>query len=207
MGHFSIIPFLALLMALGISSAQAQSNSDETYRVYNAVIADMFAGDSVTFDTRAKVKQLILRDQTTSEYAGHGSKENWDSVKERFRGKLAEDTIADYDAKLKSPTALKRSFDLDLKYSFLSKKESDAIFDSGGNFDHTRDNWTKFYEKYPDSGGFIMLSNVGFSKTGDQALVYVVHWCGDLCGTGHYVLLSKDEDKWKVDEKAMIWIS
>jgi hypothetical protein len=41
----------------------------------------------------------------------------------------------------------------------------------------------------------------------NQALVYIEHGCGGLCGTGHYVLLEKGVDGWKVIKRSMVWIS
>ena len=179
---------------------------DDEYRVYDAAIRKMFAGDKVTFDTQAKVKQLIIRDKSITAYASGDKKENWQQVKIRLP-KLAEDTIAGYEADLKNPTDLKPNLDLPLKYYFLTLKDYETIFTSPDNMDPATDDWSKFYKKYPESGGYISLSNVGFNKSKDQALVYFVHWCGMLCGTGNYVLLSKDESGWKVDSVAMIWIS
>jgi hypothetical protein len=204
MKRYSFIILIFLVPIFG-SVAAAQS-SDEEYRVYDAVIAIMFAGGKVNFDGPSKVKQLIIRDVTTTNYAYGDDKESWKEVKERLQNKLTDDTIADYESKLKNPSELKRAFDIDLEYKLLSTGDHNAIFDSK-KFEDQQKDWSEFYEKFPDSGGHISLSNVGFNKTGDRALVYFVHWCGALCGTGHYILLSKCKQAWKVDTVAMIWIS
>ena len=67
--------------------------------------------------------------------------------------------------------------------------------------------WEKFYKRFPDSGGIVGVSRVGFNLETNQALVYVEHGCGDLCGTGHYMLLDKGESGWKVAKRYMSWIS
>lgn len=205
MKHFSYIVLLLLISIL--SSFVAAQTADEEYRVYDAVIAKMFAGGKVTFDGPSKVKQLIIRDITTTDYAFGDDKERWDDIKQLLQNKLTDDTIANYESKLKNATELKRAFDIDLEYTLLSKTDHDSIFDNRKKFEDQQKDWSEFYEKYPESGGYISLSNVGFNKTGDQALVYFVHWCGGLCGTGHYLLLSKCKKDWKVDTLAMIWIS
>lgn len=202
MKRYSLIVFLALTL----NSFAAAQASDVEYRVYDAVIANMFAGGKVTFDTKAAVKHLVIRDTTITQYAS-GDKENWEQVKVRLRNKLTDDTITDFESKLKKATEFKRTFDIDLEYSLLSVNDHDSIFDRRDNFDGFQKNWVNFYEKFPDSGGYISLSNVGFNKAEDQALVYFVHWCGGLCGTGAYILLKKVERSWSVDEAGLTWIS
>jgi len=64
-----------------------------------------------------------------------------------------------------------------------------------------------FYKLYPDSAGYNSFSRVGYDKGGHYALVYFVNWCGQLCGTGSYVLLENGRDGWIVKESAGIWIS
>jgi hypothetical protein len=56
--------------------------------------------------------------------------------------------------------------------------------------------WDSFYSRYPDSGGYIQLSAVGFSADKTKALVYLAHYCGSLCGTGGYAFLEKRDGKW-----------
>jgi hypothetical protein len=70
-----------------------------------------------------------------------------------------------------------------------------------------RGGWGEFYKRYPDSGGFISVSRPGFNKEMDQALIFIEHRCGDLCGTGHYILLEKSGDTWKVIQQNLVWIS
>lgn len=64
--------------------------------------------------------------------------------------------------------------------------------------------WEEFYKKYPDSGGFIGISPVGFNRERNQALIYLEHSCRSLCGSGHYILLSKNKEDWKVDKN--LWL-
>ena len=199
---------LSLLSLCSIVCAQTESakRQNENYLVYDAVIRRMFAGDKVTFDTQSKIKEVIIRQETTTDYAVAEKKEDWPEVKRRLPT-LSDETIADFEANHKLSTALKRSFDLSLKYSLFSKHDFDIIFDAGSNIDRMADNWAKFYQKFLDSGGYVQLSNVGLNKSRDQALVFVVHWCGVVCGTGHYIVLNKKDQVWNVEQIGMIWVS
>lgn len=187
-----------------VSAVQAQSPisklSDEEYRVYDAVINVMFAGDKVTFDTPTKIKTLVICDGTKRNDPESKQGENWSQVRIRFPS-LSDETFADYLKKIDDQTTLARSFDLKLPYLLIAKKDCE---DAGRRDD---DAWSEFYKKYPDSAGSISFSRVGFNKTGTQALVYFEHWCRDLCGTGHYLLLSKGEKGWQVIGRGEMWIS
>jgi hypothetical protein len=64
-----------------------------------------------------------------------------------------------------------------------------------------------FYERYPNTPGITTLSRVGFNEPLDQALVYIgtmSHW---KAGVGYYVLLSKVNGSWLVEQQVMTWIS
>jgi len=53
--------------------------------------------------------------------------------------------------------------------------------------------WEDFYKRYPNSGGWIELSAVGFNADKMAAVVYMGHYCGGLCGgAGFHVPQKKD---------------
>jgi hypothetical protein len=54
--------------------------------------------------------------------------------------------------------------------------------------------------------GVMMLSRIGYSSDGTQALVYVVKAC-PLCGGADYVLLTRTGDRWMVTATANDWNS
>jgi hypothetical protein len=178
---------------------QLDTSADE-YAVYSAVIARMFAGDKVTFDSQTKVKLLVIQDTTVTDSTASEAENNEQSFKKMFPV-LKEGVAADYKTKNSTPLHLKDSFELKLKHVLVEKQAIDKMFEEGGGW------WEEFYKKYPDSGGFISFSRVGFNSDVDQALVYIAHGCGGLCGTGHYVLLEKGVDGWKVVKRSMVWIS
>ncbi|HEY0763366.1 MAG TPA: hypothetical protein VGD61_13435 [Pyrinomonadaceae bacterium] len=173
--------------------------SAEEYAVYSAVIAEMFAGDRVTFDTQAKIKLLVIKDLTDTDVLTDYREQN-EVYFGRMFPTLAAGVVKDYKARNKQPVRLKDSFDLNIKHLVVKKEKIEKIFAGRGW-------WQEFYKIYPDSGGLIVLSRVGFSRAMNQALVYIQHGCGGLCGTGHYVLLEKSGDRWQVVKRNMVWIS
>jgi hypothetical protein len=51
--------------------------------------------------------------------------------------------------------------------------------------------WDAFYKTYPKAAGFWNISRPGYNSTHDEAMLYVGHQCGSLCGTGHLYFLKK----------------
>ena len=174
---------------------------DEEYAVFSAVVADMFAGGKVTFDTQAQVKVLVIKDHTVSDpLRAELESQDWKYLKQNFPS-VSQEAINDFVAKNKEAHQLKDAFNIELNHTMVKKEEIDQMFKGGVG------GWEEFYKRFPDSGGFVGVSRAGFNPELDQALVYMEHGCGGLCGTGHYLLLEKSDGKWKVSKKFMAWIS
>ncbi len=96
--------------------------------------------------------------------------------------------ISEYVKLNKGSWLLKRKFGIDIPYELISSAELTSTFEQGG--------WERFYAKYPDSGGLIELSAVGFNADKTVAVVYMGHSCGLLCGGGEFHVLQKRDGKW-----------
>ena len=90
-------------------------------------------------------------------------------------------------------------FQLTVPYVFFTPADEEMFKQADG--------WRAFYAKYPGSVGYVSLSRVGFNNEADQALVYVGHTCGGLCGTGKLVLLQKQNGLWGITKELLLWIS
>lgn len=55
--------------------------------------------------------------------------------------------------------------------------------------------------------GYFTLSGVGFNPSRTQAIFYIEHTCGGLCGGGWYVLMEKVGDAWQVRDEYYTWMS
>ena len=58
--------------------------------------------------------------------------------------------------------------------------------------------WREFYKVYPESGGLIELSGIGYNAAGDVAILAVDDGCGELCGSGMLVVVRRLAGVWKV---------
>lgn len=176
------------------SSVATQADSEtEEYAVYSALLNEKMIGE--------RTKLVVIKEETIAvdlkdDPVGRDSK----YVIERL-SPLSQATLDDYQTKNGESRSLTRNFDLKVNYVLLSKTENDVIFKEGPG------GWKAFYEKYPDSSGYVGFSRVGFNRKMNQALVYVVHGCGGLCGTGNYVLLVKENGLWKVHKELNMWVS
>jgi len=96
---------------------------------------------------------------------------------------------------------LSPSLDLEQDYALITQEEFEETFRGGHSM---RD---AFLARYPEPGGVVTFSRVGFGPKGDTALVRMAFVCGDLCGAGGLYLLAKEEGSWRVQEHLAAWMS
>jgi hypothetical protein len=96
--------------------------------------------------------------------------------------------IEDY-RRQNEPMLLQRRFNIEKPYEIVASETIDTL-----TKDH---NWEEFYKRYPESGGVIMMSAVGFGHDRTLAVVYTWSTCNNLCGRGSFNLLKKVGRKWK----------
>jgi hypothetical protein len=63
-----------------------------------------------------------------------------------------------------------------------------------------------FHREYPDWGGFIWLSRVGFNTKRTQALLMICFTPGSDSGEADLVLMQKDSGSWREMATEMLWI-
>lgn len=168
----------------------------EDYSVYSAVLDDFGPPEDPEEEWRGK--KIIISDQTdVSQKADNAP---WGFRSPSKQRPLAE-TIKNFDARMTSPCHLQALLKTKLSASLVSADDLSKIFKKRG------DGWQRFYARYPGAGGYWTFSTVGYSENGEEALVYVGHHCGSLCGTGHLFLLAKENGTWIVKNRTMLWIS
>jgi hypothetical protein len=182
------------------SSAPCKLTSDD-YSVYSAMLNGR--GRPEDPEERWDDKpQLIIADSTGKGGALFKERKGlWSSgFRTNSKNKPADDTERDFMLKLESECAVEMGMENAPSYRLISRKEVDEIFKKN-------DGWEEFYKRYPKSSGIWSFSRVGYNAAANEALVYVVHSCGMLCGTGHLYLLTKQNEKWMVKDRLMLWIS
>ena len=96
--------------------------------------------------------------------------------------------ISDYVRSNAKPSLLQPRIKVGVPYRLIIADELTSAIQTAG--------WEGFYQRYPDSGGWMELSAVGFNVNKTVAVVYMGHHCGPLCGGGGFQVLEKKDGKW-----------
>jgi hypothetical protein len=183
----SLIFALLAAQVVPARSQRARNQSGipaEEYAIYAAAIGNMFAIDKVSSDSQLKGRLLVIEDRTVkNHFVAVVGKDEGEMLKYEFSPTVSQETIDDYLAKNAKSHRLTKSFDFKLEYTLIPEGEIGSIFES------------------------VALSRAGLNSGGNQALVYMQHSCGPLCGGGHYMLLVKKKRRWVVKEKFTSWVS
>ncbi len=173
----SIVFVLLSPIALCAQSAPETYQVPEAYEIYAILLPQQWPA------TVAHTKKMIIRAETASSEIC--LKPEGESIK------IVGPAIANFLEVNKKTWLLEKTIPMDQPYEFVFDKELDAMFADGPA------GWKKFYEKYPDSGGYNEVSAVGFNADKTVAIVYVAHSCGGLCGGGSFHVLEKKDGKWQ----------
>jgi len=168
----------------GIFTPAHQTDPDvEEYAVYNALLESRFSGGNIS--------QVLIIDHTR---VNHEELLEFDLASFQEVTPLKEDLINSFKARNQQPHKLEPDLDFGLDYQLLSQEEVDEL--------HPQDEasgWKLFYEKYPDTVGFVYLSRVGFSTNFKKALVYMEQYHYDQPLQGGYYLLIKRGGGWEIE--------
>ncbi|MBU7026127.1 MAG: hypothetical protein HXS48_04220 [Theionarchaea archaeon] len=187
-------PLVLLLVLFTGCISQAdnpvQSVSEtEEYAVYTALIKERYTG-----------WVIVIKDHTSS---GRSPSEDLSKMLQRAQQEMSgveQETLDDFLAKNGQSHPLGDYFNIKTRIVLISDEERKKIF--GESF-----GWIKFYVRYPLSDGILTFSRVGFNDEMDQALAYIGHSKGWLEGIGYYVLLTKENGVWTIQDKMVLWIS
>jgi hypothetical protein len=199
------ILMLAALVYVGpqsttqLTQKEAESHCEltqEDYAVYAVLITGL--GRPEDPEEAWQGKEILIASLTA---APADTKSHWGGWGFRSNSKATpnHDTVVDFERKAHSLCELKPQFGDVQPYRVVTQEELDKVFKGG--------HWEDFYKKYPQAGGVWAFSRPGYNSARNQAVLYVSHACGSLCGTGHLYFLAKRNDRWAVQNRLMLWIS
>jgi hypothetical protein len=167
--------------AVAERAAQDPIDDPDVYAVYASLLPNEW---SVRV---AHATTLVFQEETGTNWqcmpSGKALEKDWRPVVDSFRSE---------NAKVKG---LRPGFPLVPQYIVVPSAEIQASFRDVPN--DPMFGWSGFYNRYPDSGGYMVVSSVGFDMSKTRAMVYMAHWCGTLCGGGSHHLLEKVEGVWR----------
>lgn len=203
---------LALAMALAVAAASQQKPTStrtnkvdsvckitqEDYEVFSGLLEGL--GGPEAPEESWKGKEILIISKTTAPGIVDSKWGKW-GFRSKSKAAPSSETVMDFHKKAKLSCPLQQSLPSAHPYTFISDKDVEALFKPGSP------GWEEFYRKFPNTGGFWSFSSPGYNQQHTEALLYVSHACGDLCGTGHLYLLRKEDGKWIVKNRLMLWIS
>jgi hypothetical protein len=130
-------------------------------------------------------RTLVIQQNTIQKHEAHSSCLTVEAAN-KFK-----DAISDLDLLESKSWLLHRKFDFAKPYTLVDSSTIDRLFRHGS------EGWDSFYKRYPESGGYLTLSPVGFNKDKTQAIVYIASSCGSLCGRWGFHLLERVQGNWK----------
>lgn len=81
------------------------------------------------------------------------------------------------------------------RYFFINRKEVQGSKPSD------------FQTSFPNNFGYFAVSHIGLNPSKTEAVVYVDHFCGGLCGGGGYFLMQKVNGVWHVVDQHNTWMA
>lgn len=180
-----------LLLAAGpMAASQPDSGPDsEEYAIYSLVLNELKMIDE---------SYVVINDHTIDDRKPFAPrKQRLQSANRQMRGGIPLQIRNDFETKNQNRYRLEDRFNLKVKTIFLSQAEIDKL---------VIPEWIDFLEKYPEHG-LIELSRVGFNARRDRALVYAGNQGGPKSGSGFWILLSKTNGNWVIDQKIFAWLS
>ncbi|MEZ5316357.1 MAG: hypothetical protein R2752_03045 [Vicinamibacterales bacterium] len=131
----------------------------------------------------AQARTVVIQQETPVSWPcaltyGHPDPE-WQNAFDAFRAALTQRYL------------WRAGLDLGVPYRVVRRVEIDAAVGRG---------WAEFFRRYPDAGGFMRMSAVGFDSARTRAVLATDVSCGATCGEGGYRFLEKRSGAWQAAE-------
>lgn len=165
-----------------------KSSKEKEYEIYLKILDD---NEKVFVILNQTMNDPILEHSNSSKYIT-------ERIKEEFN-ELKSDTLENFILKNKQSIPIEKKFIPQNKFKLVEKEVLEPIWKNSSKF-------TDFKEKY-STKGYYTFSQVGFSDYGTQAILFRSIYCGSLCASGDYFLLSKKNENWQITRTFNAWVS
>lgn len=198
-----LLVFVGLLFAVEQRRTQA-----ETGAVLSALFSQVFLHDMDKWDAGRTITIVVMRNPNCgicTEPAIWPESRSWFAQSLKSRGSSVLEAWF-----TKSSKITRASFFLN--NIFPRNLSTDLHLPSGAKavFVNPSDLGTKvgdFEARFPNNFGRFVVSHVGMNLNKTEAVLYVDHFCGGLCGGGNYFLMKKVNGAWHVVDRYDTWIS
>jgi hypothetical protein len=189
---FTILAFFGVAILLAVAEwAEGVRCAGEEYAVYSAYLSEGLLSDAHDWGVDGPVQVVVKSTTNVSENL-------------RIRALYVFDRRVDFDQLERSTRVsylVRNIFSTRLTAKFQLPRFATLAFTSRSDYSSP-----EFQKEFPRNQGVTVLSGVGFNRDRTQAVFYMDHFCG-LCGGGRYVLMTKVDGVWHVQDEHSTWSS
>lgn len=196
---------ILLVFLITCTSYSADTLSAEDYKVYSAVLEQIILSMSDSLEDTNK-QFFINVNSKISSYKGGINLVT--TINKRDVSMINKGAFNNFKSK-------KKSFKFDITY-FNKSINNFSIYDFDKLFDSIHNvNEQKYVEKFweaipiifPGYNGYYSLSQIGYNKKRNKAIVSYSYKCGGLCGVFFLVQLKKVKEVWEIEWRTLIGMS
>jgi hypothetical protein len=198
-----------LLVLVGLLFAvEHRRTQAETGAVLSALFSQGVLHDMDKWGAGRTAEIVIQRNPGCRMCTGDGSgfdRRSWFAPSLRSRGSSLSDAWFTQSSRItRASFFLNSVFSTDVSTDLRLPSGARAIFVNPSDLGTKT---TDFEAKFPNNLGYFVVSSVGLNLNKTEALLYVDHFCGGLCGGGEYVLMRKVNGVWHVVDSHGTWVS
>jgi hypothetical protein len=203
----AVISVLLALIGLFFVIEQRRTQA-ETGAVLSALFSQVVPNDTDKSDAERTLTIVVMRHpdcHMCSVERGEFDKQFWFGRSLKSRTSLLSDAwFAQSSRTTRASFLLNSIFSTDVSADLILPKEARAVF---VNQSDLGTNPGDFEAEFPHNFGYFVVSHVGLNLNKTEALVYVDHFCGGLCGGGGYFLMRKAGGVWHVVDQRYTWMA
>jgi hypothetical protein len=201
---------IALLLALVVLLifVEQRRTQAETDAVLSAFFSQVVLHDMDKWDAGRRITIVVMRNPDCRICADPPigpENQSWFAQPVKSRGSSVSEAWFAQSSKItRASFFLNSVFSRDLSTDVRLPSRARAVFVNPSDLG------TKvgdFEARFPDNFGYFVVSHVGLNLSKTEALLYVDHFCGGLCGGGEYVLMRKANGVWDVVDSHVTWVS
>lgn len=197
-----------LLVLVGLLFAVEQRRTQaETGAVLSALFSQGALHDMDTWGAAGRTIEIVIQRNPDCRLCEGGGSESdktfWFGRSLRSRVSLLSDAwFAQSSRTTRASFFLNSVFATDVSADLRLPGGARAVFVNRSDL-----GTSDFEARFPNNFGFFVVSHVGLNLNKTEALLYIDHFCGGLCGGGDYVLMRKVNGVWHIVERHMTWVS
>jgi hypothetical protein len=201
---------IALLLALValLFVVEQRRTQAETGAVLSAFFSQVVLHDMDKWDAGRTITIVVMRNPDCRLCEGGGSefdRQFWFGRPLKSRVSLLSDAWFAQSSRItRASFFLNSVFSTDISTDLRLPNGARAVFVNPSDLGTKT---SDFEARFPNNLGYFVVSHVGLNLNKTEALLYVDHFCGGLCGGGGYVLMRKVNGVWHVVDHHNTWVS